>query len=128
LSIEVPAGRVDVNYTLEGGRVTSVRLFNLPGFLHSADLRVDVPGLGPLVLDIAYGGNFYAVVEPQRGCPGLDGMSASQIVTHSRALREALGGISATVVHSEDDRIRGVYHVLWLDGPGAHRAQHYPGR
>lgn len=119
LSIEVPAGRVDVDYVLEGGRVTSVRLFNVPSFLHSSDIRVDVPGLGPLVVDIAYGGNFYAVVEPQQGWPGLDGMSAAQIVTHSRALREALAGIGATVIHPEDNRIRGVDHVLWLDGPGA---------
>lgn len=119
LSIEVPAGRVDVDYTLQGGRVTSVRLFNVPSFLHSTGIRVDVPGLGPLVVDIAYGGNFYAVVEPQDGWRGFDGMSAARIVAHSRSLREALADVAATVVHPQDDRIRGLDHVLWLDGPGA---------
>lgn len=117
LAIETPAGRVDVEYTMDGERVASVRLFNVPSFLHSADVRVDVPGLGPLVVDIAYGGNFYAVIEPQENWPGLTGMTAAEIVTHSRALREALAGIGDKVVHPEDARIRGVHHAVWCDGP-----------
>ena len=117
LAIETPAGRVDVEYAMQGERVASVRLFNVPSFLHSADIAVDVPGLGPLVVDIAYDGNFYAVIEPQESWAGLDGMSAAEIVTHSHALREALAEIGETVVHPEDDRIRGVHHAIWCDGP-----------
>ncbi len=118
LAIETPAGRVDVEYVLEDGRVTSVRLFNVASFLHSADIPVDVPGLGMLNVDIAYGGNFYAVIEPQENWPGLDGMTAAQIVTHSRALREALAKI-CDPVHPEDARIRGVHHAVWCDGADA---------
>lgn len=61
MSIEVPPGRVDVDYTLEGGRVTFVRRFNVPRFLHGTSLRVDVSGLGPLLVDIAYGGNLPSI-------------------------------------------------------------------
>ncbi|SMO84803.1 4-hydroxyproline epimerase [Paracoccus laeviglucosivorans] len=118
LAIETPAGRVDVEYKMNGDRVESVRMFNVPSFLHSEGITVDVQGMGPLTVDISYGGNFYAVVEPQANWSGFDGMSASQIVTHSRALREALAEIGKTVVHPEDTRICGVEHVLWCDGPG----------
>lgn len=117
LAIETPAGRVDVEYELVDGRVRSVRLFNVPSFLHSADVAVDVPGLGRMVVDIAYGGNFYAVVEPQEAWSGLEGMSADAIVAASRALRTALAPLCRPV-HPEDDRISGVHHVIWCETGG----------
>ena len=45
--------------------VESVRITNVAGFLHADGLEVDCPGIGELKVDIAYGGNFYAIVEPQ---------------------------------------------------------------
>ncbi|KWR86045.1 4-hydroxyproline epimerase [Pseudomonas sp. PI1] len=114
LAIETPAGKVEVEYTQVGDKVESVRLFNVPSYLHQADVEVEVPGLGRLVVDIAYGGNYYAVVEPQGNWPGLDGLSSSEIVTHSRNLRAVLAGI-CDPVHPEDGRIRGVHHAIWCD-------------
>lgn len=116
LSIETPAGKVDVTYELDGDFVKSVRLFNVASYLHSADIEVDVPGVGRLVVDIAYGGNFYAVVEPQRNWAGLDGMTASEIVSLSQKLRAALAEV-CDPVHPEDERIRGVHHAIWCDRP-----------
>lgn len=92
LSLETPAGRVDVSCAMEGDRVASVRLFNVPSYLHARDVTVEVEGLGPLTLDIAYGGNFYAVVEPQANRPGLD-IGAPAIVSLSRRLRRALAAL-----------------------------------
>ncbi|TIT75760.1 MAG: hydroxyproline-2-epimerase, partial [Mesorhizobium sp.] len=85
LSIETPAGRVDIRYEKPGEFVDSVLMFNVASYLHAADVAVDVPGLGRLVVDIAYGGNFYAVVEPQESWRGIDGLSASDIVGLSRS-------------------------------------------
>ena len=116
LSIETPAGRVDIEYERPGAFVESVRMFNVDSYLHEADVAVDVPGLGRLAVDIAYGGNYYAVVEPQDAWPGLDGMSASGIVDLSRRLRTALAPL-CDPVHPEDERIRGVHHALWCDRP-----------
>jgi proline racemase len=116
LAIETPAGRVDVDYTLEGESVDSIRLFNVASYLHSADVQVDVPGVGLLNVDIAYGGNFYAVVEPQTNWAGFEGLNASDIVQLSRQLRDALA-IICDPVHPENSRISGVHHVIWCDIP-----------
>lgn len=89
LSIETRAGRVDIRYEKPGEFVESVRMFNVPSYLHAADVTVDVPGTGPLTVNIAYGGNYYAVVEPQENWPGLDGLAGSDIVDLSRRLRDA---------------------------------------
>lgn len=114
VSIETPAGKIEVTYELAEGKVRSVRLFNVASYLHEADLEVDVPGLGPIKVDIAYGGNFYAVVEPQENWQGFRGSSASEIVAHSQKLRDALANI-IDPVHPEDERIRGVHHAIWCD-------------
>ncbi|RVP09718.1 4-hydroxyproline epimerase [Sinorhizobium meliloti] len=121
MAIETPAGKVDVTYEMDGDFVKSVRLFNVGSYLHSADVEVDVPGVGRLVVDIAYGGNFYAVVEPQRNWAGLGGMTASQIVSLSQKLRTALAEV-CDPVHPEDERIRGVHHTIWCDRPSDENA------
>jgi 4-hydroxyproline epimerase len=122
LAIETPAGRVDVEYKREGQRVKEVRLFNVASYLHASDVTLEVPGLGPLEIDIAYGGNYYAIIEPQASWRGLDEMSASQLIALSPLVRQ-LAGEQHPAIHPEDSRIRGVSHVMWCDKartPGAH--------
>lgn len=116
LALEVPAGRVDVTYRRRGRFVEEVRLFNIPSYLHADAVAVYVPGIGELVVDVAYGGNFYAIVEPQRNWPGLDTMSADQILALSPVVREAVQ-LAVAPVHPEDDRIAGVSHVMWTGKP-----------
>ncbi|PDS78608.1 4-hydroxyproline epimerase [Rhizobium sp. L43] len=116
VAIETPAGRVDVTYEEKGGYVDSVRLHNVASYLHEADVEVDVPGMGRLRVDISYGGNYYAVVEPQENWSGLDGMSASDIVGCSQKLRSALADVCHPV-HPDDERISGVHHAIWCDRP-----------
>lgn len=116
LAVETPAGRVVVDYVLRDESVESVRLFNVPSYLHSADVEVEVPGSGTLTVDIAYGGNYYAVVEPQEHWSGLDGMTSAEIIVLSQKLRTALAEIS-NPVHPENSRISGVHHVIWCDAP-----------
>ncbi|CAI8878617.1 4-hydroxyproline 2-epimerase 2 [Pseudomonas jessenii] len=116
LAIETPAGRVDVEYTLGGEFVESIRLFNVSSYLHSSDVVVNVPGVGTFTVDIAYGGNFYAVVEPQECWAGFEGQTTADIVGLSQKLRSALSVISDPV-HPENSRISGVHHIIWCDKP-----------
>ena len=122
LSIEAPAGRIDVQYRQNGPLIEEVRLFNVPSYLHAQDIDLEIPGVGLLRIDLAYGGNFYAIVEPQSHWEGLDGVPVSQIIALSSAVRRA-AQLKLAPVHPEDDRICGVSHVMWCDHPRDPRAQ-----
>ena len=122
LRIEVPAGVIEADYHSDGDKVTWVRLVNVPSFVAATDIGIEVPGLGPLRIDIAYGGNFYAIVEPQAGYTGLDTLGAARLLNYSPIVRSLLRE-KIEPVHPVDATIRGVSHVLWADratSEGAH--------
>ena len=113
LDLETPAGRVSVTYREEHGKVRSVRLVNVPSFLHSTGLEVDCPELGgPLRFDVAYGGNFYAIVEPQAAYSGLEQLTAADIVRLSPLLRERINQ-NHRFGHPDDDRLSHLRHIMW---------------
>lgn len=116
LRIEVPAGVIDVEYQSEGDRVTSVTIRNVPSYLATTGIAINVPGFGPLTLDVAYGGNYYAIIEPQGPYEGLDALGASRIVELSRLVRQLVREVYEPV-HPLEPTIKGVSHVLWADVP-----------
>ncbi len=63
LKIDTPAGRVTATAHIYNGRVMRVSFLNVPSFLFARDAVVDVPGLGRVTYDIAFGGAFYAYVD-----------------------------------------------------------------
>jgi 4-hydroxyproline epimerase len=122
IAIEAPAGRVAIEYVRNGAFVDQVRLFNVASYLHASDVSLEVPGVGAINVDVAYGGNYYVIIEPQANWAGLAAMSASRIVALSPLVRQAAQKRLAPV-HPEDGRIHGVSHVMWCDEPraaGAH--------
>lgn len=117
LQVETPAGRVTAQFTQDNGKVRSVRIANVPSFLHSRGLEVDCPELGgTLKADVAYGGNFYAIVEPQSIYADLSDLSAADIVRISPRLRERFNQ-NYQFVHPEDERVCGLSHLLWTGKP-----------
>ncbi len=113
LALETPAGRVVTQYFTEGGKVRSVRLTNVPSYLHAEGVAVDCPELGgEMTVDIAYGGNFYAIIEPQAHYRDLAELTAADILRISPRLRERLNA-AHDFVHPEDPRICGLRHLLW---------------
>jgi 4-hydroxyproline epimerase len=116
LRLDTPAGVVVARYRMNGEHVDSVQLVNVPSFLHSRDLSVEVEGLGEIHFDVAYGGNFYAIVEPQRNYEGLHALKPSDIQRLSPALRQKANE-KYTFVHPESDAIRGLSHVMWTGEP-----------
>ena len=117
LELETPAGKVSVSYTQEQGKVRSVRLTNVPSFLHSSGLKVDCPELGgTLSFDIAYGGNFYAIVEHQEIYEDLSALTAANIIRLSQVLRERINE-RYTFSHPDDERLSQMKHLLWAGKP-----------
>jgi 4-hydroxyproline epimerase len=112
LRLETPAGLVLVEYKEEGGKVRSVKLFNVPAFLAAENISVECPGLGELSLDVSYGGNFYAIVDPQKNFSGLENFTAAQLIGWSRNLRSLINK-GYEFIHPEDPSIRGCSHILW---------------
>lgn len=80
LRLEVPAGLVDIVYQQEGKKVKSVKLTNVKSYLAAEQLPVECPDLGPITVDVAYGGNFYAIVDVQSNFPGLEHYNADQLI------------------------------------------------
>jgi 4-hydroxyproline epimerase len=116
LRAEVPAGVIDLAYRVEGDRVAAVTITNVPAYVAAQNIAIDVAGFGPLTIDVAYGGNFYAIVEPQGAYHGLDALGASRLIELSKQVREAVRAVCEPV-HPLDPTIRGVSHVLWADRP-----------
>ncbi|HKM65277.1 MAG TPA: 4-hydroxyproline epimerase [Acidisphaera sp.] len=121
LALDTPAGRVDAYFEMDGTHVASVRIHNVPSFLYATEVPIEVEGLGRLVIDVAYGGNFYAIIEPQPNYPGIDALGALQLIALSPKVRRAAQS-AVDAVHPDDARIRGVSHIMWCDAPREARA------
>lgn len=112
LRLEVPAGIVSVSYQREGKKVKAVRLTNIKSYLAAENINVKCPDLGELTVDVAYGGNFYAIVDQQPSFSGIDNFNADQLISWSRELRRSINALQ-TFEHPEDTTIKGCSHILW---------------
>ncbi len=112
LRMETPAGLVLVEYRQEEKKVKSVQLTNVKSFLAAQDLEVECPDLGRIKVDVAYGGNFYAIIDVQENFPGLENYNAAQLINWSGVCRQRLND-SYSFVHPENKNINGLSHILW---------------
>jgi proline racemase len=114
--LDVPAGLVEARVRVEHGRARSVTIRNVPSFLHTRDRTVDVPGLGEITYDMAYGGNFYAITPAAGAGLTVDPARSGELV--ERGL-QVMAAINATErpEHPEDPRIAGCHHVVFHE-PG----------
>ncbi|MEM9106494.1 MAG: 4-hydroxyproline epimerase [Pseudomonadota bacterium] len=116
LRLDTPAGLVVAEYRQEGRFVEEVRLTNVPSFLYREGLTAVVDGLGELRVDVAYGGNFYAIVEIQPAFEDMAQHRAGELVSWATALRSALNE-KYDFVHPEQADIAGLSHIMWTGKP-----------
>jgi len=112
LRLETPAGLVKIDYKQQGNKVTSVKLTNVPSYLAAENLEVECPDLGLLKFDVAYGGNFYAIIDLQENFAGLENYSADKLISWSREMRSRINA-EHKFVHPSDSSISGLSHILW---------------
>ena len=112
LRLDTPAGPVEARYQRNGPFVDSVRITNVASFLLGTGYEVDVEGFGTLKVDVAYGGNFYAIIEPQPGYADLDDLAPSDIIRLSPRLRTAFNA-RHRIVHPENPALDRLTHVMW---------------
>lgn len=113
LRIETPAGLVIANYVInEQKKVESVRIFNVPSFLYKSGLVVESSGLGEIIVDVAYGGNFYGIIDVQKNFNGLHNYDIDYLIGLSDEIRRNLNE-KYTFEHPENKSISGLSHIMW---------------
>lgn len=110
--MEAPAGLVMIEYKQEGNKVKSVKLTNVPAYLAAENLEIECPDLGMLTFDVSYGGNYYAIVDPQENFKGLENYRADQLISWSRVMRKRINE-KYEFVHPENPTINTCTHILW---------------
>ncbi|MFC7404078.1 proline racemase family protein [Georgenia alba] len=119
--LDTPAGLVVAEVAVEDGAATAVTIRNVPSFAVGLDRRVEVPGFGAVPYDLAYGGNFYAIVDlDDLGLP-FDRAAKDRLMAAGLAIMDAINA-DEEPVHPERPDIRGCHHV-YLKAPGS-TAQH----
>jgi len=117
--LDTPAGLVEARVAVEGGRARSVALRNVPSFLLGRDRSVEVDGR-PLSYDMAFGGNFYAILSADSAGLEVDPARAAELVERGLEIMTAINE-SDRPEHPSDPRISGCKHVIFTaagaDGP-----------
>ena len=114
IRLDTPAGLVEASVAVSDGRATSVTIRNVPSYLHLRDATVTVPGIGELTLDVAFGGNFYAIL------PAAAAGLAVRPDLHDRIVATGLTVMDAvseqlTFAHPENPGISECRHVVFTE-------------
>ncbi len=89
LRLEAPAGMIDVRAECSGGKVTKVWFTNVPAFALHLDVPIEVPTIGSVKVDIAWGGMFYAIADADELGVSLDAANGAEIARVSEMIRVA---------------------------------------
>jgi len=112
--METPAGLIEIDYQETNGKVDWVKLTNVPSYLAEEGLSVQLKDLGEITFDVAYGGNFYAIVDPQENFKGLEHYTAAEIIRFSQEARKTINTKYPNYfIHPENTTIKDVSHMLW---------------
>ncbi|MEN6368869.1 MAG: proline racemase family protein [Thermotogota bacterium] len=119
--IDAPAGRITALARLETGNVRAVRFRNVPSFVLALDQTVDVPGVGRIRYDLAFGGAFYAYVDAAdvglRCVPG----EVDALIAAGRAIKHAVVAQRA-IPHPLDAALGFLYGVIFIAPPLSNEA------
>jgi proline racemase len=117
VTLETPAGLVRCLVMLEDGHPVATTIQNVPAFSVGLDLIVEVPGLGPVPFDLAYGGHFYAMLPVERVGLRLEPKEAPRIVALGEQLRMAIER-QVPLVHPEMPAAPGLLYIQFFGPPG----------
>ncbi|MGD8367095.1 MAG: proline racemase family protein [Desulfobacterales bacterium] len=122
LHIDAPAGRITAHARVEGGRVQSVFFENVPSFVLAENETVQVPGIGKITYDIAFGGAFYAFVSAQHAGLSTDPSDFAALVEKGMAIKRAIMA-ARTIEHPFEPDLSFLYGTIFVGPPkskGAH--------
>jgi len=115
LVLEAPAGLVPVTAHCKNGKCISVTFENVPSFVFAFDAKVDVPGLGEITVDVAYGGMIYVLVDATAIGFNVDKTEAAKLVEVGERIKKAAAE-QIPAVHPENSEIHTINQTLFA-GP-----------
>lgn len=114
IAFDTPAGRVTATAHVDDGRVTEVAFENVPSFVVGLDRTVEVPGLGTVTYDLAYGGAFYAYCDAEPLDLSLTPGNADDIERAGMAIKRAVADAD-TVAHPHEDDLGFLYGTIFRE-------------
>ena len=114
VTLDTPAGPVACRVRHEAGRSASATIRNVPAFSVRLDAAIDVPGLGPVPFDLAYGGHFYAMVPAAAMGLALEPAEASRIIAAGERIRARIEA-EVPLVHPEMPDARGLLYIQFFE-------------
>ncbi|MGD2154274.1 MAG: proline racemase family protein [Gemmatimonadales bacterium] len=115
LVLEAPAGLIPIRAEVSNGKVTAVTFENVPAYAVQLDAEIEVPQLGRVIVDVAYGGMFYVIAEAEQFGLRLVPEEGGKIARIGSMLRAAAREQLAAV-HPENPAISGI-SISQLSGP-----------
>jgi trans-L-3-hydroxyproline dehydratase len=112
LTFNVPAGKVYARAVIEDGRVRECSFRNVPSFLYLRDEQVDVPGVGRVRFDVAYGGAFYAFVEAETLGLSLTAGHYHQLIDYGRRIKQSVMA-NFSIKHPFEDELSFLYGTIF---------------
>lgn len=121
LTLEAPGGLIKVRAECRDGKCVSVRFANVPCFVFGLDLPLEVPGIGTLTVDVAYGGMIYVLVNAAALGFSIAPDEAADMVEVGEAIKAA-AAVQIPAVHPENAEIHTINQTLFAGplerGPG----------
>ena len=122
LIIDSPAGKITAHAQLSDGHVQSVRFTNVPSFVLALDQHIDVPGLGTVPYDIAFGGAYYAYVKASEVGLSCTPEHYADLIRAGQAIKKAL--MESVPIEHPFERDLGFFYGVIFTGPGAAAGAH----
>ena len=122
LVVDTPAGTVESWVLSEGGDVRGVRFRNVPSFVDALDETVDVPGIGPVRYDLAFGGAYYAYVDAPRLGLSCGPSEAQELIEMGMDIKRAVMR-TRTIDHPFQKELGFLYGTIFVapsQVPGVH--------
>lgn len=112
--LDTPAGLVVARAECRDGRCARVTLDMTPAYVHALDMVVEVPGFGAVTLDIAFGGVFYALLDPRQMGLRIEPGQARRLVDAGMAVQRAVMA-GPRIAHPEIEGLEGLSYVMFVD-------------
>ncbi|MCL6478232.1 MAG: proline racemase family protein [Peptococcaceae bacterium] len=111
IRIDTPAGRVTACAHVENGRVARVSFENVPSFVYAEGVQVSVDGIGPVEVDIAFGGAFYVFVEAEKLGVRVVPEQMDRLVKLGMEIKHKIMD-AVKVVHPDNAELEGIYGTI----------------